>query len=132
MAAVFERFQADRFAAKRFADEHLSPSPFDRAVVPDLADLESVTVFGVAKFYRIAACRRLIRSHRRFLSQRFVWTLFVVFTPPPIEATLLLPAGAARRLQCLLVQRQMEPFMSPVLLRPSRLDPLDKFERCLR
>src|ERR1700716_1448040 len=121
-ALLIDRFESDGLFSQDFRKVEQLSSPLDLAVVTDLPDRDSRLILHLGEFGRIGAGRGAIDASRRVSSQRLMAALPVIFLQKRIVVSLLLLEIALRR-HCFL-QGSMHPFVTPVLGRFSRLDPL--------
>src|SRR6266404_1880278 len=119
---LIDGLEAHGLFSQDFREVEQMAAPLDLAVVTHLPDCNSRLVLHLLEFGRIGAWRAAIDASRRVSSQRLMAALPVIFLLKRIIVALLLTEIALRR-YCLL-QGSMHPFVTPVLGRFSRLDPL--------
>src|SRR6266566_5714919 len=121
-APLVDRFESDRLFCQDFRKVKQLSAPLDLAVVSHLSDYDSRLILHLGEFGRIGAWRDAIDASRRVSSQGLMAALPVIFLQKRIILALLLLEIALRR-HCFL-QGSMHPFVTPVLGRFSRLNPL--------
>src|SRR5258706_3741171 len=113
--------------SKRLLSQHLRDvneiaTPFDLAVIAHAPNRGGRAVFNGWNFPRVTAWRDTINTPRRLSSQRFMRALPVILLQEEIKMVLLTPLSWLRR--DILFKSAVHPFMTAVLARLSRLDPL--------
>src|SRR6266446_6841132 len=119
---LVDRFESDGLFSEGFRKVKQLPLPLDLAVGSHLSDCDSRLILHLGEFGRIGAWRDAIDASRRVSSQGLMAALPVIFLQKGIVVALLLLEIALRR-HCFL-QGSMHPFVTPVLGRFSRLNPL--------
>src|SRR5271163_1556198 len=122
--ARFGLDDANRFTNQRFANKDQFAGPFDLAVAAHTADRDIAAVARIVNPVRVGPRRPLVCRSRRPLPQRLVWPLVVVDLSKVVEAPLLCRQAFCRRRCGLLVERAVNPLVTPVLLRLAGDDPL--------
>src|ERR1700747_1686670 len=100
--------------------EYISPPPAYLSSRRHPTHFPIRRVFHFSQSFWIHPRRCLVVARRCLLSQRFMRPLLVVFLSELVEALLLRPPVASRRLGRLLFQRPVHSLVPPVLLRLSR------------
>src|SRR5437763_10882099 len=116
--------ERDRLADERLADKDQLTAPLDLAILADPAHLVIGGIFGFTQPSAVGPQRRVVVPSRGRLSQRFVRSLLIEDTAKGVKPALLLAQGRRRRAGGVLLQRQMHPLVSAILLWLTRHDPL--------
>src|SRR5262249_54549075 len=97
--------------------------PFDLAIAAHPADRDVGLIMRLLDPLRIGPRRGLVPRSRCLLSQRLVRPLAVVDRAKLLEPLLLSWQAGGRRCRGVLLERAMNPLVSPILLRLARNNP---------
>ena len=115
---------ANRLADPRLADKDQLAGPFDLTGAAHPADCDSVAVAWIVEPIRVRPRRGLVQRSRRLLAQRLVRPLAVVNRSEIVEPPLLRRQAVGRRRCGLVLERAVNPLVTPILLRLAGNDPL--------
>src|SRR5262245_36633483 len=129
LEALLGLLDADGLAdqRRRYVDE--PAAPLDLAICPYTLHSRPARIFGRAQATAPAALGRHVKAGRNHQAERFVRTLLVVNPQELSKAPRLGRQRGRGRARGLLLQRQVQPLQTPVLLRARRVDPLRQHTR---
>src|SRR5215203_4134844 len=119
---LLDLFESYRLVSQNLRDVEEIATPFDLAVASHLADHTARVVLHRWHFTRVNPSRRTVKSSGSLSSECLMGTLGIIELLKQIEMTLLSLAGRLRR--NVVLERSVHAFVTAILARLARLDPL--------